>query len=247
MTVYVYDGSFEGLLTVIYEVYYNKDKPEVVFKKEEYVHNFLHNVIEIFSDENKWKKVYEAIKIKISGAVLRNIYLLHLSELKNIERLIIEYTKLAFKIGKDVDLHMYNAMIFEVHKVIKKVEYEKHRVVGFVRFASIGESLFYSKIEPDHNILELIMPHFSQRFKEENFIIHDIKRKIGGIYSKEKGKWHIHTLYLEDIPQINNDELYNKLWKEYFTSVSIKERKNHRLQKRMMPKRYWKHMSEFNS
>lgn len=247
MIIYIYDGSFEGLLTVIYEVYYNKNKPENIFKKREYIHNFLHKLIEVSTSEDKWKKVYEAIRVKISEQVLRNIYLLHLSELENIERLIIEYIKLAFKVGRDIDLHMYDARVFQVHKVVKKIEYEKHRMMGFVRFDPIGENVFYSKIEPDYNILELIMPHFSQRFKEENFIIHDVRRKLGGIYSKENGKWRIHTLHLEDIPQINNNELYNKLWKEYFSSVSIKERKNPRLQRRMMPKRYWKHMSEFNS
>ena len=38
---------------------------------------------------------------------------------------------------------------------------------------------------------------------------------------------------------------YVDLWKCYFESTTIKERKNPKLQKRMMPLRYWKHLSEF--
>ena len=51
-----------------------------------------------------------------------------------------------------------------------------------------------------------------------------------------------------------NDDIYNSLknyndefedlWKNYFVSITIKERANPKLQKRMMPKRYWKNLTE---
>ncbi|ETI99568.1 MAG: hypothetical protein Q611_LSC00264G0001, partial [Leuconostoc sp. DORA_2] len=37
---------------------------------------------------------------------------------------------------------------------------------------------------------------------------------------------------------------YSSLWKCYFKSTTIEERKNLRLQRQMMPKRYWKHIFE---
>ena len=41
----------------------------------------------------------------------------------------------------------------------------------------------------------------------------------------------------------HNDE-YSDLWKTYFRSTTIEERRNPKLQSRMMPKRYWKHILE---
>lgn len=43
--------------------------------------------------------------------------------------------------------------------------------------------------------------------------------------------------------KFHNDE-YTDLWKTYFKATTIQERKNLKLQCRMMPKRYWKHILE---
>jgi probable DNA metabolism protein len=49
-----------------------------------------------------------------------------------------------------------------------------------VRFSLISkqgdDELFYSKIEPDHDILPVIAPHFADRVSVMKFILHDKKR-----------------------------------------------------------------------
>ncbi|MEW9093780.1 MAG: TIGR03915 family putative DNA repair protein [Clostridiaceae bacterium] len=246
MIVYIYDGSFEGLLTVIYEAYYNKYKPEKIMKEKDYTYNFLYHIVKIENNKEKCEKVYRAMKSKLNSSSINNIFLIYMSEVEGAENLILDYTKLAFKIGKDIDIHLHNPVVRDVHNIVKKVEIEKHRMLGFIRFQNLGKELYYSEIEPDYNILELIMPHFKERFRYQDFIIHDVKRNIGGIYSKSKEEWILCTMNLEDIPQVGKDDLYNKLWKEYFLSVSIEERGNLKLQRKMMPKRYWKHILEVN-
>ena len=50
---------------------------------------------------------------------------------------------------------------------------------------------------------------------------------------------------LEDSNKLSlYEDEYQKLWKTYFKSTTIEERKNLQLQARMMPKRYWKHIFE---
>ena len=39
---------------------------------------------------------------------------------------------------------------------------------------------------------------------------------------------------------------FEDLWKQFYKSVNIEERKNPKCQKRMMPTRYWKHLTEMN-
>lgn len=41
-----------------------------------------------------------------------------------------------------------------------------------------------------------------------------------------------------------HDDEYCELWKTYFKSTTINERRNLKLQARMMPRRYWKHIFE---
>jgi probable DNA metabolism protein len=41
-----------------------------------------------------------------------------------------------------------------------------------------------------------------------------------------------------------SEEMYQRLWQQYFKSVNIAARKNLTLQVQQMPKRYWKYMVE---
>jgi hypothetical protein len=38
--------------------------------------------------------------------------------------------------------------------------------------------------------------------------------------------------------------MVESLWREYFREIAIKERMNPRLQAKLMPRRYWKHLVE---
>jgi probable DNA metabolism protein len=40
------------------------------------------------------------------------------------------------------------------------------------------------------------------------------------------------------------EEFYQKLWKSYFKHITIQERKNLRLQRQHMPRRFWKYLPE---
>ena len=44
-----------------------------------------------------------------------------------------------------------------------------------------------------------------------------------------------------------NEELYQKLWQQYFNSVNIAARKNMKLHIQHMPRRYWRHLVEKKS
>jgi probable DNA metabolism protein len=120
---------------------------------------------------------------------------------------------------------------------------ECHRFNGFIRFNYIDEKFLYSSIEPDNDILELIGDHFKDRFSKEYFIIHDISREKALIYNGISYEIILMDKITYEKLKLHDDE-YTNLWKAYFKSTTIEERKNFRLQCRMMPKRYWKHILE---
>jgi probable DNA metabolism protein len=246
MICYIFDGSFEGLLTSIYEAYYRNDKPEEIVPEWQFVPTLLSEPVYIKTDTEKSTKVNAAIKSKISKPSLSLIYHVYLSELQGSCTLVYEYIKQGFKLGKDVDLHLHKDCVLEVHNINKKVTYECHRMLGFVRFKRV-ENMFYSSIEPDHNILGLIASHFAERLPNENWIIHDLRRDLAVFYNT-KG-WIVTPLAKEKAENFfiaEESELYETLWKEFFKTIAVEDRLNPRLQKQMMPARYWKHLTEID-
>lgn len=241
----IYNGTFEGLLTAIFYGYSYKEEI-VITNNKNFIPSLLNEPISIKTEEDKFNRVYTSIVNKLSNTALKNIYYVYLSELKDCENIIMKYLKLCYKYGVKVNLAKNNDIIILIDKYSRKVTKEAHNFTGFVRFKEFAPLSFYSSIEPDHNILPLLIGHFVNRFSDQNFIIHDLKRETAIVYNKEsavicdlpkeKGKVFLSTA--------KNDEFEN-LWKTFFKATDIEERKNLRLQAQFMPKRYWKHLTEF--
>lgn len=245
MLDFIYDDTFEGFLTAVYEAYYSKEKPQIIMRNSFYEDNLFSNKKIILTDLDKFEKVYKAINNKISHEALENIYFTYLSDIKNCDMMAYDYIKLGFKLGNQIDMHVYDPTVLNVHKISKKVAGEVHAMLGFVRFSMIRNDMYYSEIEPNHNILQLITPHFVNRFNNENFIIHDLKREKASIYNKSE--WCIIDFSKEQGEKVmnkNNNLFYEELWREYFNNMAIESRKNPKAQKRSMPVRYWKHLTE---
>jgi probable DNA metabolism protein len=243
MLTYVYDGSFEGILTAIFEAYYRHEVPDQIESEQLLQQNFITRYVYIKTDAEKADRVYKSILQKISGKALDNAYHVYLSEEPDAGTLIYKYLRLGWKMGGRVDLHLADDTVRRVDNVNRRLENELHRLLGFVRFRQVEGGIFYSAISPDNNVVELLAPHFAERLSDQNWIIHDVKREIAAMYNMKT--WIISEFSVEDIPRDTAAENeYAKLWKQFFNTIAIKERENPELQKRLMPKRYWKHMTE---
>ena len=62
-------------------------------------------------------------------------------------------------------------------------------MMQFVRFSVMERGVMYSEIAPDNDVLELVADHFSERFRNDPFIIHDTGRKKAVVAFE--GKWYI--------------------------------------------------------
>ncbi len=239
----VYEDSFEGFLTAIYDSFYCKTQIASICTKYEIEIDLLSEVKYINTNLNKYSKVKNAIVSKIDHLALNKIYKLYLSNYKNKGLLCFKYLKIAFKIGSDIHKYLHFDEVRELDLIDRRVTLEGHRFTGFVRFISVKNKFLYSSIEPDSNILEIISPHFQERFSNEYWIIHDIKRNIASVY--DKTSWEIKEMDIEIYNNLKNyNDNFQDLWKSYFKSTTINERINPKLQKRMMPKRYWNNLTE---
>ncbi len=231
-------------LTTIFYAYSYKEDVKITISSS-YVPSLITTTEEITTEEDKFNRVYSSIKDNLSYLTLKNVYYLYLSALPSSEDLIFKYIKLCYKFGDSINLAKNNDIILTVDKYCRRVSLEAHRFTGFVRFKEIAPFTFYSVIEPDHNILPLIQTHFIERFSDQNFIIHDIKRELALIYNKKDGIISSFSKangeYLE-ASSLNDN--FESLWKEFYNSINIKERENLKLTRRSMPIRYWNHLPE---
>jgi probable DNA metabolism protein len=244
MKIFIYDDTFEGLLTAIYDGFYSKEPPTSIYgTSESNTPLLLGGIIEIITKKDKFKKVRDAIINKIDFLALKKIYMVYLSNEEDKAMVIFKYLKIAFKLRYDVHSFLNVNEIRLVDDINRRVSMECHRFNGFIRFNYIDEKFLYSSIEPDNDILELIGDHFKDRFSKEYFIIHDISREKALIYNGTSYEIILMDKITYEKLKLHDDE-YANLWKAYFKSTTIEERKNFRLQCRMMPKRYWKHILE---
>jgi probable DNA metabolism protein len=100
-------------------------------------------------------------------------------------------------------------------------------------------------------VLPLIEKHFKNRYADQRWLIYDSKRKYGLYYDLDEVQkvlllFNAQTSNGNDIEVIadEKEELYQRLWQQYFTSVNIAARKNTKLHIQHMPKRYWKFLPE---
>lgn len=240
---YLYDGTFNGLLTIVFDCYIAHTLPTKIISEEQYEPNLLDHLNRIQTDQQKAQRIYQGIIKNISYHTLYHCYYAFLSNSREKELAIVQYLLHGFLIGPRIDTMLSVDYVFKVQALRKKALGECHRLKGLLRFMEIGEHLYYAKIHPDHNILEPLGHHFIQRLPQENFIIHDLNRNIAFLYNTKT--YTIEENVTLKVPAISEQEvLFQKLWKQYFKTIAIKERKNPRCQMQYMPKKYWKDLVE---
>ncbi|MEJ6949620.1 TIGR03915 family putative DNA repair protein [Natronospora cellulosivora (SeqCode)] len=245
MNYYLYDGSFPGMLTAVYQAFYARENLTNIIYCEDYQTGLFDKKINVETDLDKSDKVYKAIKEKISLDSLKKIYYCYLSEEKKSGQYIYQYLRLGFKIGNKIDNYLNHDIVDKVYKLSNKVAKEKHLLLGLLRFRKMENGFFYAPFEPDYNIITLLAPHFAGRLADQQWLIHDKKRDIAILYNKKE--WVL-TEYDQSLAlnYTEDEAYYQELWQNFYENIAIKNRNNPRVQKQFMPKRYWKHLVEKN-
>lgn len=251
MTHYIYDGSFEGLLTVVFEVFERKAFPASIQQEQFLQPSMFGETVTVTTDEAKAKRVWEGLRQRLSKDGLQVLYYTYLSGQRGFEMLIFDFTRLSFLSKENIEDNFAEVSVLQVQQIKKQVHREKHRMEAFVRFQKTADDLFYAAISPDFNVLPIITSHFEKRYADQCWVIYDLKRHYGVYYDLKS----IAVIDLETAPALKKgilargafhqeEEKYQQLWQIYFKHVSIPERKNPKLHLRHVPKRYWKYLSE---
>lgn len=239
MIYYVVDGSEDCFYTAVFDAYRQKD---AIITSESNLQTELDSrIIEVTTDREKCDRVRKKLRQLDSGA--ENDIRLALKSCEPLkENAALEYIRLIIEHGNAARKMLAHPAAMEMNDITGRVTGEVHRLKGFLRFMENEQGVLYAPYSPDNNITDLIAPHFAERFKNQRFVIHDIKRKIAAMYDGEQ----IIITYADsaEIYLSEYEKYFEDLWKQYYKSVNIESRPHERQMKGYMPVRYWKFLPE---
>lgn len=247
---YCYDGTFEGLLTVVFEAYDRKRWPVQIITEARGQPELFSETLRVGTDAAKANRVWRGVLRKISALARTNLYRCFLSELSGVEMVLFGYLRLAFDSPGNIEDNFASEYVRQVDRISRQVAQEKHRMDAFVRFQKTADDLYFSSVSPDFNVLPLISEHFRQRYADQHWLIYDTRRRYGIYYDLQEVRYvsfeEKETGASDLAPdQLDGDEAcYQALWQAYYDHVNIPARKNPKLQLRQLPRRYWKFLPE---
>lgn len=255
MTTVIYDGSYEGWLTAVFDIYEYKLDDVVFAKGEQITASLFGTTHKVLTNDRKAKRVLKGLQQRLSPEGQRRIFLTFLSEIDKAEDKMLRFVRYIFSSAINIEQDLANPVVSEIREAARLVEKEAHRMEAFVRFQltkdDMYEPLYYAVVEPDCDVLSLISNHFKNRYADQRWLIYDLRRKYGIYYNLEvvntvEIQFNDNLTSSQISPEIcdEREEFFQNLWRHYFSAVNIEARKNLRLQMKHMPKRYWKYLTE---
>jgi len=251
-TDYTYDGSFEGLLTVLFRVYDRRSAPNSIQPEDAAQGGLFAQAVAIDTDETLATRTWDGLLRFMPELARARLYHVFLCEDPERELLIFRYADMALRAGRDISENYADATVRRCQRLAQQLFREKHRMEAFVRFEKSQDELFHATIEPDFDVLPLIASHFTKRYADQRWLIFDRKRRYGLYYDLTRTdivafetdgaaprRGEVSATVLDE-----REPLFKILWQAYFDHVNIPERKNLKLHYRHIPRRYWKYLSE---
>jgi len=252
MNVFSFDNTFEGLLTLVFESYRLRQFPDEILSGEGSQSVLFGSTITIVTDDRKAERVWKGIISHSSEENAHRIYRVFLADQQGTPALLTKYIRFIIDSVKNQEMNFAESVVLEVHKLHQKVCREAHRIQMFVRFQKTVDYSYYASFTPLYDVLPLCIPHFRDRYADQSWIIYDLKRNYGFLYdlssvsrvvfddlkvNSQNGQ--LHSSLLAD-----DEKLFQQLWKQYYHSICIQERKNDKVHRQLLPKRFWKYLPE---
>ncbi|MDE7300338.1 MAG: TIGR03915 family putative DNA repair protein [Lachnospiraceae bacterium] len=253
--VYECENSLEGILTGIYRAW-----------DARYGHEYIRlTVPELSGDANltlfceyytvepdaeSARRVARSVREKTSQEVYETMLRVLYSGRPEKADAVYHFLPSAFRMGKRVLEHLTDPYVRAVFEMNRHVSHEAHEYEGFLRFEETRDGILMARFRPKNDLLELVTPHFEDRFSGENFIIYDTGRGRAAFH-RTGYPFVIRQVTEEEMRRFSEnserEEQFQSLWTSFFETIAIEERKNTKLQRNMLPLHYRRYMTEMNA
>lgn len=252
MIIFTHDNTLDGLLTALFEAYSRKSFPDRVQPVDEALPLFYDEVFDVVTDTEKAGRVWQGLKKKFTGAGLSCITYCWLSEQPGADDLLFRYMRKTIDAPLSIEMNFGDTDVLAISKLWKKVGNEQMRVQQFMRFQKTADGIYFGAMEPIYNVFPLTISHFKDRFADQHWIIYDLRRAYGYYYDLktveeirfEEESEMLRSGILSEEVMDKDEKLFQQLWKQYFKSIAIQERKNPKLHRQHLPARFWKYLTE---
>lgn len=254
MNIYKFDGTFDGMLTAVFDSFARKEIPDGLYAPVDQLPLFYDGLHEVVTDGEKSRRVWTKLSKVISTAARGALVSAFLTDSPGFPFVAFRFVCRAVTSDQSIETDFSDESVLTILKECRRVRGEAHRMLQFVRFQKGVDGTYFAMIEPIFDILPMTLNHFKDRFGDQPFIIYDRARDYGYYYDRQElkrihldsGMDYMSTGKLSE-KQLDGDELlFQRLWRTYFKSTAIMERLNPRKQRQDMPVRYWKYLTEMN-
>ena len=250
--VYICSDTVNGIFSAIYDAWKTKLREEQlgIVLAGSVEQEFFCEYKEVKETEEKALAVEKLIKKHLGYDAYWDIYHAVLSDDKEKGDAILGAMLAAREIenSKKIMEHLSHPKVRKVFELCRKVSNEAHFYKEIIRFSELDSGMLFAIIEPKSQVLTCLGDHFSNRFPLEDWMIYDKTHQIFLAHPKQK-PWILvvdEELNERAAERISSKEyLYVNLWKNFFQSISIRERESYERQRNNLPLHYRKHMTEF--
>ena len=163
---------------------------------------------------------------------------------------IYRFLILGFHYGRQILDSLQNPIVMKIFELERKASNEAHIFRECIRFTEMNHHILVGIISPRCDVITLIAPHFVDRLPSEDWMIIDDSRRTAVVHPADQ-PYYLTSLSEEEMSEFlaresaaKDTDSMTALWKTFFQTIGIKERKNPVCQRNLIPLWYRKHMSE---
>jgi len=126
-------------------------------------------------------------------------------------------------------------------ELARQVRWEYGRAISFIRLRPVDQHrVLFGEFEIKHQTAEMIMQHFIDRFPQYNIML------VFGedVYIGRENEIFKEKINRKKVVLPEKKDEFEKYWLTFYKTQFIPQRRNIRYLKRMIPKKYWKWVSE---
>ncbi len=245
------DASPEGIVSAVGAIYLAgcSHRPVALHLRGHCQPRLGETIIDVPEDEPLARRVLEGFRRSTSPQDAKRVLYACMSDSPLKAQFVLAFMRRGFDLKAPLYHHRAEPALVDAFELAYAVSHECEHARQFVRFHRLENGAYYSRFEPNANVVPLVMGHFSARFNTQPFLIHDPRHNVVGFWNGSSTQLvqlrNIKELPIDTTPSAE-DRYYHALWKRFYDSVSIDARANPNLRRQFMPKRFWKNLSEMS-
>lgn len=239
MVQLLYEDGFEGFLTAVFEAFALHGAATVSALDQ--APPSFYETRQLSADPEKAARVRAGIARKLGQEVADTVFAAWLTHDDGIDDSIVLFLRKCFAAGQDLRANRTDDTVRRVELAAGRATHEAHMLTGFLRFQKFGR-LYVADIRPDCEALPLLGPHFVDRFSTQPFVIRDHAHMQALLYDgRQSGICRFDSFEQFGLQQ---EDGFEKMWTAYYKAMAIAERRNPKLRRQLMPKKFWEFMPE---